>query len=257
MHRIPPQRARVIESAHHEETAHPPHPPTDPQLQRQAALFKLYRDNAQRSNASATPDPAQPPETGEAPVPENFAALADVLEQDEPSQDDSNEESAQEQGSDDTGAEAAPERGDAGETAAPASSSPAPTGIPGVAVHRAQAVHAAHAGSAAVQTVLKPAAAPLAQLVDFIVSSVADFYSSPAMLDSGNWSLTLSIDSAALPGCTLSLALSYFDLTLRFDTTNDSSRQLILEHTDLLRTRLEELFKTQPAAPRGIEIIVM
>jgi type III secretion control protein HpaP len=124
-------------------------------------------------------------------------------------------------------------------------------------VHRAQAVRGAHAGGAAVQGVLKPAAAPLAQLVDFIVSSVADFYSSPAMLDSGNWSLTLSIDSAALPGCTLSLALSYFDLTLRFDTTNESSRQLILEHTDLLRARLEELFKTQPAAPRGIEIIVM
>ncbi|MBN3807168.1 hypothetical protein GXB81_29625 [Paraburkholderia sp. Ac-20336] len=94
------------------------------------------------------------------------------------------------------------------------------------------------------------------RLVGSIVEQVADFCSNPAVRERGDWRITVPIDSAQLPGCTLHVALSRFDLTLRFDTTDDASRQLILRHQTTLGDQLKQMMQTRFDASHEIEIIV-
>lgn len=91
-------------------------------------------------------------------------------------------------------------------------------------------------------------------LADYLASRVADFCTDPAVLAQGHWTMRLTLDPAILPDCALSLTLSYFDLTLRFDTNDASSRQLVLHHADALRRRLEGLLARHDA-PRTVEIL--
>lgn len=91
-------------------------------------------------------------------------------------------------------------------------------------------------------------------LADYLASRVADFCTDPAVLAQGHWTMRLTLDPAILPDCALSLTLSYFDLTLRFDTNDASSRQLVLHHADVLKRRLENLL-AQHDAPRAVEIL--
>ncbi|MGN6315745.1 type III secretion system protein SctP [Trinickia sp.] len=93
-------------------------------------------------------------------------------------------------------------------------------------------------------------------LADYLASRVADFCTDPAVLAQGHWTMRLTLDPAILPDCTLSLTLSYFDLTLRFDTNDASSRQLVLHHADVLKRRLENLL-AQHDAPRTVEILAL
>jgi type III secretion control protein HpaP len=95
------------------------------------------------------------------------------------------------------------------------------------------------------------------QLVESIVSSVADFCSNPAVSSCSPWQITVPLDPALMPGCQLSLTLSHFDLTLRFTTTDTGSQQLILKHADSLRERLESLPSLQQGTPRRVAIIVI
>jgi type III secretion control protein HpaP len=94
------------------------------------------------------------------------------------------------------------------------------------------------------------------QFVESIVAQVADFCSNPAVLTRGSWHITIPIAPHLLPVCTLSLTLSHFDLTLRFDTSEERSRQLILQHAATLRESLERVLQSQFDTPRSIEIIV-
>lgn len=94
------------------------------------------------------------------------------------------------------------------------------------------------------------------QLLESIVSSVADFCSNPAVSSCSPWQITVPLDPALMPGCQLSLTLSHFDLTLRFTTTDTGSQQLILKHADTLRARLEALPSLQQCTPRRVAIIV-
>lgn len=127
-----------------------------------------------------------------------------------------------------------------------------------VAAYGASALGRHGTPAAAVSAVSAPANATqdVPRLVESIVSQVADFCSNPAVLARGSWHITIPIDPALLPACTLSLALSHFDLTLRFDTTDERSRQLILKHAATLRESLEQVMQTRFDAPRSIEIIV-
>jgi hypothetical protein len=94
------------------------------------------------------------------------------------------------------------------------------------------------------------------RLVESIVAEVTEFCANPVVLQSGNWQITIPIDPALLPACTLSLALSYFDLTLRFETTDERSRQLILQHAATLRESLEQVLQSRFDNARSVEIIV-
>jgi len=94
------------------------------------------------------------------------------------------------------------------------------------------------------------------RFVDSIVAEVSDFCANPIVLESGDWQLTIPIDPALLPGCTLNLVLSHFQLTLRFDTTDERSRELISQHATTLRESLEEVMQSRFDGTRGVEIIV-
>ncbi|HHY6930233.1 TPA: type III secretion system protein SctP [Burkholderia ambifaria] len=94
------------------------------------------------------------------------------------------------------------------------------------------------------------------RFVDSIVAEVSDFCANPIVLESGDWQLTIPIDPALLPGCTLNLALSHFQLTLRFDTTDERSRELISQHATTLRESLEEVMQSRFDGTRSVEIIV-
>lgn len=94
------------------------------------------------------------------------------------------------------------------------------------------------------------------RFVDSIVAEVSDFCANPIVFESGDWQITIPIDPALLPGCTLSVALSHFQLTLRFDTTDARSRALISQHAETLRTSLEEVMQSRFDGARSVEIIV-
>ncbi|ABI91405.1 type III secretion family protein [Burkholderia ambifaria AMMD] len=113
-------------------------------------------------------------------------------------------------------------------------------------------------GAHAVVAVLAPARTgqDMNRFVDSIVAEVSDFCANPIVLESGDWQLTIPIDPALLPGCTLNLALSHFQLTLRFDTTDERSRELISQHATTLRESLEEVMQSRFDGTRSVEIIV-
>lgn len=94
------------------------------------------------------------------------------------------------------------------------------------------------------------------RFVDSIVAEVSDFCANPIVFESGDWQITIPVDPALLPGCTLSLALSHFQLTLRFDTTDARSRELISQHAATLRASLEEVMQNRFDGARSVEIIV-
>jgi hypothetical protein len=96
---------------------------------------------------------------------------------------------------------------------------------------------------------------PSDSLVDFIVRRVADFCSTPTVLSSGTWRISIPLDPSLVPGCTLLLTLSHFDLTLRFDTSDDSTRALLLQRSKALRASLVEVLDSRQAS-RSVEIIV-
>jgi hypothetical protein len=110
----------------------------------------------------------------------------------------------------------------------------------------------------AVAAIQAPASAQhdVHRLVESIVAEVTEFCANPVVLQSGNWQITIPIDPTLLPACTLSLALSYFDLTLRFETTDEGSRQLILQHAATLRESLEQVMQSRFEGARSVEINV-
>ncbi|MET1477260.1 MULTISPECIES: type III secretion system protein SctP [Burkholderia] len=114
------------------------------------------------------------------------------------------------------------------------------------------------AGPHAVVAVRAPARTgqDMNRFVDSIVAEVSDFCANPIVFASGDWQITIPIDPALLPGCTLNLALSHFQLTLRFDTTDARSRELISQHAATLRTSLEAVMQSRFDGARSVEIIV-
>ncbi|PCE22532.1 hypothetical protein BWP39_22910 [Paraburkholderia acidicola] len=136
----------------------------------------------------------------------------------------------------------------------PTAALPTPGTIPAAPL---QAVHArveATTGTHAVGALTNAQQAN--PLVDSIVSSVADFCASPAVHSCNPWHITLPLDPDVLPDCQLSLMLSHFDLTLRFTTADPASQQLVLQHADALRERLEALPGLHEENRRKIDIIV-
>lgn len=91
--------------------------------------------------------------------------------------------------------------------------------------------------------------------IDGIVSRLADFCADPAVFERGAWHVTVPLQNV-LSDCVLHVALSHFDLTLRFETSSDSVKNVLLQHASTLRDRLTALLKAKQTTPRGIEIIV-
>jgi type III secretion control protein HpaP len=255
MHTNTTHRARVIAQPH-ERTDHRQHAPTtlSAQLSRQAALFRRLHHGA---GADATPDDA--PETAGAQSQEitdwllDHASRSEVEVEVEPhgereSRDDRDEDTG------DRDPEHAEEAADEPGFSHAATVQPDPPRIAGVAApHRAHAHY--HAPVTAVEAPARAGNDPH-PFVESIVAQVADFCSNPAVLTRGAWHITIPIAPHLLPACTLSLTLSHFDLTLRFDTTEERSQQLILQHAAMLTDSLEQVMQSRFDTPRNIEVIV-
>ncbi|CAB3769467.1 type III secretion HpaP family protein [Paraburkholderia solisilvae] len=278
-------RAHIIASA--TAHAHDTHAAASPQLRRQAALFRLHRD-APATEAhdvppatprSCEPD-AQPDALADAPadaqhhLPHEMhppPSFSEVVESDE-NRRDGDKHASDGDTSDDASDDAAGDAGDnsagasnasGGSPASPSSDSGAcaavrATGIQAAAHTTQSAAHAAMTRAAPVRNISATAddAATPHRFIDFIVARVADFSSNPAVLARGHWHITIALDPALLPGCELSLTLSHFALTLRFDLSSEHSRYLILKHEPSLRERLGELMQARSDGPCSIDIIV-
>jgi type III secretion control protein HpaP len=247
LHPTTTHRPRIIEGP----SAHAEHAPaTSPkQLRSQAALFSGLRARAAARKEDATSHAGLewPGETDAQP---------DIVEACDQQGDDGDE-----RGDDDTSdsGEHEPEASEHACDEVAGGSSPF---VDASIVLHAEAVQhaclqAQRGAPAAVSSVsIKPSPTPH-RLIESIVAQVANFCSNPAVLARGQWHITIPIDTELLPDCSLSLTLSYFDLTLRFETTDERSRQLILQHVTTLRESLQALMESRSDEPRNIEITVM
>jgi type III secretion control protein HpaP len=250
MHSNATHRARVIAEPHSHTEPHQHAPaPLSAQLSRQAELFRRLRSGGGATHDEALESPgAQPPE-----IPEMLLESADEHEVERHGEGDSRGDCNDD---DDDDPEHTEESSD---DPAPSHGTALPPGEPHLAA--VAAVHGAHASAhrrAPVTAVEAPARVgnKTHQFVESIVAQVADFCSNPAVLTGGSWHITIPVSPQLLPACTLSLTLSHFDLTLRFDTTEERSRQLILQHAATLRESLEQVMQSRFDTPRNIEIIV-
>jgi type III secretion control protein HpaP len=93
------------------------------------------------------------------------------------------------------------------------------------------------------------------ELATSLASEVSAFCSDPAIGNAGNWEVQMPLDKAVLPDTTLYLSLSGFRLSLRFDTSNMETKQLLLNHSTMLEREIDSLLKAW-GAPRDIELTV-
>ncbi|WP_080433609.1 type III secretion system protein SctP [Burkholderia ubonensis] len=81
------------------------------------------------------------------------------------------------------------------------------------------------------------------------VHQVTQFCSNDAIRLAGNWNARLVLDERILPGTTLNLSLSCFDLSLVFETRDPAARHVLVAHVDeleqLLRASLHALGQPQ------------
>jgi type III secretion control protein HpaP len=267
-------RAHIIASpvAH----AHDTGAAASPQLRRQAALFRLHREAAAADTHDVPPAPHRPsgpPAEPDAPadrqhdlhLPPGFAETVEPDEHRHDGNDDAGDGDTPDDASGDASGDAGSEPANAsvnGPTHASSDSSAylavRSTDVPAEAHTPQPAAHAASTRAVPIRNI-SPALDDVAtphRFIDFIVSRVADFSSNPAVLARGHWHITIALDPALLSGCELSLMLSHFALTLRFDLSSEHSRYLILKHEPSLRERLDALMQSRSDGPCSIDIIV-
>jgi type III secretion control protein HpaP len=263
-----PHRARVIAGTLANQQASPS--ALTPNLRRQAALFAQYREQALTDDLATNEpnageqDPPSECDAGHAPAewPPCFAAFQEPAERTDPDGERGNngkDGNNDENGGDDAGGNnPADTQPGASPVAVVSATAPAATlagataSLFGHAALDAQRTAPAPATLAA-DTGARPASG---RLTDYLVAEAAQLCSNPAVLAQGCWRVKLTLDPAMVPDCTLNLTLSYFDLALRFDSTNEGSRQLILEHAPTLRERLAEVLEQRTGTSRDIAITV-
>jgi len=82
-------------------------------------------------------------------------------------------------------------------------------------------------------------------VVASIAQTVAGFCNEPAVDQSEGWSVRMPLREDVLPSTTLALTLSSCWLQLRFETTSDAARDLLLIHRDALSDRLATTLSRQ------------
>lgn len=263
MHSFASHRARIVAPPKHREEPAADTPPA--QLNRQAALFRRLREGAARDAAAAADGEQAASSTfTEAPLADERDPSSgfDTLFREPPWQDARDGQGGHGENRDNGGGNASGGNGDEGEGHARDDGQSTTTPMQ-MQMQYAMPIFATlqappHAPIAAqpVHAVSRLERDGMRKLCESIVAEVAEFCANPVVVQSGTWQITIPIDSALLPGCTLSLALSHFQLTLRFETAQDSSRQLISMHVTTLRASLEQLMQSRPDGTRSVEIIV-
>ncbi len=95
-------------------------------------------------------------------------------------------------------------------------------------------------------------AAPVHPLVASIVQTVARFCNEPQVDDSEGWSVRMPLRDDVLPSTLLELSISSCWLQLRFETSSDPARDLLLLH----RAALSDLLATALNRQRDIAITI-
>jgi type III secretion control protein HpaP len=93
------------------------------------------------------------------------------------------------------------------------------------------------------------------ELARSLANEVAAFCADPAVGGAGNWDVQMPLDRSILPDTTLYLALSPFQLSLRFDTSSIEVKTLLLHHSTMLERELDSLLRAW-STPRDIELMV-
>lgn len=104
------------------------------------------------------------------------------------------------------------------------------------------------------QRKLTPAEVRFARVTEYLLNQVSDFCSDRTVLENGNWQMQMQLDPDIMPGSSLHLSLSGFELMLRFDTSDPVSKALISKHAGTLKQRLTTLLEER-GTPREIEIV--
>jgi type III secretion control protein HpaP len=95
----------------------------------------------------------------------------------------------------------------------------------------------------------------MTSLIAILAREVAAFCADPSISQSGPWAARIPLDERFFAQTTLYLELSFFKLSLRFDTADAGTRQLLCDHTSSLERDLEKLMNAW-SEPRDIEITV-
>ena len=269
MHSFASHRARIIASPAHREEPAGDTPPA--QLSRQAALFRRLREGTARAAAADPDDERTTASTStEAPLAGSESDPSyglDAVFRDPPRQDTRDGQGGHgdnRDGGHSGGGNANSGNGGEGEGHARDDGHGAAALMPmQIQMHYAMPMLAIPQAPLSAPSAAQPAHAvsnverdAMRRLTESIVAEVGEFCANPAVVQSGNWQITIPIDSALLPDCTLSLALSHFQLTLRFETALESSRQLISMHVQTLHASLTQLMQSRLDGTRSVEIIV-
>ncbi|WXK38301.1 type III secretion system protein SctP (plasmid) [Mycetohabitans rhizoxinica] len=92
-------------------------------------------------------------------------------------------------------------------------------------------------------------------LVCKLTQEIAAFCGDRSINETGTWDAQLPLDASLLRNTTLNLTLSYSTLSLRFDTDDDDTKQLLLAHAPMLERELGALIQAWDV-PRQIQLTV-
>lgn len=121
--------------------------------------------------------------------------------------------------------------------------------------HRPNAAHETLVSTTAYVEALTDHHERSVRAIEWLAARIGDFCTDPAIVASGVWSTRIQLDPSVLPFCTLELMFSHFQVALRFDADDPSSKQLILNNRELLQARLAAIF-VRLGLHRTIEISV-
>ncbi|AIO69969.1 type III secretion system protein SctP [Burkholderia oklahomensis] len=82
------------------------------------------------------------------------------------------------------------------------------------------------------------------RVVGMLAREIGAFCGDRAIASAGNWEVQLTLDPELLPHTTLFLALSRFDIRLRFDVSDRETRDLLLAHSAQLERELDKVMRS-------------
>ncbi|MCU9952149.1 MULTISPECIES: type III secretion system protein SctP [Burkholderia] len=82
------------------------------------------------------------------------------------------------------------------------------------------------------------------QIVSLLTREIGTFCSDRAIVSAGNWEVQVPLDPELLPHTTLHVALSRFNIRIRFDVPDGETRDLLLKHSVLLERELDKVMRS-------------
>ncbi|WP_423760239.1 type III secretion system protein SctP [Burkholderia sp. NLJ2] len=93
------------------------------------------------------------------------------------------------------------------------------------------------------------------KIAGLLTREIGAFCSDSAIVSAGNWEVQVPLDPELLPHTTLHVALSRFNIRIRFDVPDGETRDLLLKHSVLLERELDKVMRSWGEA-RDIQLSV-